>query len=217
MAIDNLDKLEVWYRLQDFKDGTFTEIIKDSSNKNRNGSFVSTPELKKTNNNRNSNSYKLLRNNFKAMKSTNKGFNISTPNIGSLSEFTIMVKVLYENSVGSELTLVTYNNLVVKITGNVLNVYDGSDTSKSYNHTFSDNWTAVILTFSNGVLSVSIDNILKERYAFTFSGSDNQVKLLNNSGLAGDEINVSVEDLRVYSSKVKYETLYSYVNGLNIV
>ena len=115
MAIDDLDKLEVWYRLQDFKDGVFTSVIKDSSNKNRNGLFISTPELKKTNNNRNSNSYKLLRNNFKAMKSTDKAFNISTPNIGSLSEFTIMVKVLYENSFDTELTLITYNNLVVKI------------------------------------------------------------------------------------------------------
>jgi hypothetical protein len=214
------NKLELWYRLNDFTNNEFNNEIKDSSGKNKNGSATGTnPTQVITNINSKIKSNKLLKNNFKAMKITDHTFNISTPKIILNNNFTIMIKSKLEID-ASEHNIFTYNDLSVDISNTELKVIYGS-TTKTITYTFEEKWYAITLMYNKNKtqLSIYINEELKGKYnSVDITSSTNILKLSDySSKTPPTNIKLSLEDLRILSNEVKYETIYEYANGINVL
>ena len=218
------NKLELWYRLSDFTNGEFNNVIADSSGKGRSGTATGNSPTQQITNNRNINkSYKLLKNNLKAMKITDSNFNISTPAITLTNNFSIMIKTKLE--LGSDKhNVFTYNDLSVDISNTELTVVYGATTetitTKTIAYTFEDKWYAISLTYkqNRSLLSVYINEELQNKYSdVSITASDNILKLTDYSSKpVPSSINLTLEDLRIFSNEVNYSTIYEYANGINI-
>jgi len=213
------NKLELWYRLNDFTNDTFDNSIKDSSGKNRSGVITGTnPTQEITNINNKEKSNKLLKNNFKAMKITDNTFNISTPAITLNNNFSIMIKSKL-GSTTDDHNVFTYNDLNVDISSTELKVKYGS-TTKTITYTFDDKWYGITLVYNKNKtqLSVYINEELKGKYNnVIITASSNILKLTDySSKTPPSTITLALEDLRILSNEVKYQTIYEYVNGINI-
>jgi hypothetical protein len=213
------NKLELWYRLSDFTNGEFNNTIVDSSGKGRSGTATGNAPTQQITNNKNINkSYKLLKNNLKAMKITDDSFNISTPAITLTNNFSIMIKTKLE--LGSEThNVFTYNDLSVDISNTELTVVYGG-TTKTIAYTFEDKWYAISLTYkkNRSLLSVYINEELQNKYSgVSITASTNILKLTDySSKTAPSTITLALEDLRIFSNEVNYSTIYEYANGINI-
>lgn len=173
------NKLELWYRLSDFTNGEFNNAIVDSSGKGRSGTATDNSPTQQITNNKNINkSYKLLKNNLKAMKITDDSFNISTPAITLTNNFSIMIKTKLELESKTH-NVFTYNDLSVDISSTELKVVYGG-TTKTIAYTFEDKWYAISLTYkkNRSLLSVYINEelqinivvflLLHQKYTYTY-------------------------------------------------
>jgi len=215
------NKLELWYRLSDFTNGEFNNTITDSSGKGRSGTATGNSPTQQITNNKNINkSYKLLKNNLKAMKITDNNFNISTPAITLTNNFSIMIKAKLE--LGSEKhNIFTYNDLAVDISSTELKVmYGGTSEPETIAYTFEDKWYAISLTYkkSRSLLSIYINEELQNKYSdVSIAVLTNILKLTDySSKTPPSTIKLALEDLRVFSNEVNYSTIYEYANGINI-
>ena len=213
------NKLELWYRLNDFTNNNFDDTINDSSGKSRSGVIIGTSptqEVTKINNKEKSN--KLLKSNFKAMKITDATFNISTPAITLNNNFSIMIKSKL-GSTDEDHNVFTYNDLRVDISSTKLKVKYGS-TVKDIEYTFADEWYGITLVYNKNKtkLSVYINEELKGKYnSVNITISTNILKLSDYlDHPTPTTIALALEDLRILSNEVKYQTIYEYVNGINI-
>ena len=213
------NKLELWYRLNDFTNNNFDDTINDSSGKSRSGVIIGTSptqEVTKINNKEKSN--KLLKSNFKAMKITDATFNISTPAITLNNNFSIMIKSKL-GSTDEDHNVFTYNDLRVDISSTKLKVKYGS-TVKDIEYTFADEWYGITLVYNKNKtkLSVYINEELKGKYnSVNITTSTNILKLSDYlDHPTPTTIALALEDLRILSNEVKYQTIYEYVNGINI-
>ncbi|MDB4346969.1 LamG domain-containing protein [bacterium] len=213
------NKLELWYRLNDFTNDTFNDEIKDSSGKNKNGIATGTNPIQEiTTINSKIKSNKLLKNNFKAMKITDNTFNISTPEIILNNNFTIMIKSKLQIN-ADEHNIFTYNDLSVDISNTELKVIYGS-TTKTITYTFEEKWYAITLMYNKNKrqLSIYINEELKGKYnSVDITSSTNILKLSDySSKTPPTNIKLTLEDLRILSNQIKYETVYEYANGINV-
>jgi len=213
------NKLELWYRLNDFTNDTFNDEIKDSSGKNKNGIATGTNPIQEiTTINSKIKSNKLLKNNFKAMKITDNTFNISTPEIILNNNFTIMIKSKLQIN-ADEHNIFTYNDLSVDISNTELKVIYGS-TTKTITYTFEEKWYAITLMYNKNKrqLSIYINEELKGKYnSVNITSSTNILKLSDySSKTPPTNIKLTLEDLRILSNQIKYETIYEYANGINV-
>tara|TARA_B110000483_G_scaffold91534_1_gene112984 strand:- start:4428 stop:5294 length:867 start_codon:yes stop_codon:yes gene_type:complete len=214
------NKLELWYRLNDFTNDIFDDTIKDSSVKSRSGVIPlgtkPTQEITTINNKEKSN--KLLKSNFKAMKITDATFNISTPAITLNNNFSIMIKSKL-GSTDEDHNVFTYNDLRVDISSTKLKVKYGS-TEQPIAYTFADEWYGITLVYNKNKtqLSVYINEELKGKYnSVNITVLTNILKLSDYSGHSPPAtIALALEDLRILSNEVKYQTIYEYVNGITI-
>ena len=215
------NKLELWYRLNDFTNANFDNMIKDSSGKNRSGVITGpspTQEITTINNKEKSN--KLLKSNFKAMKITDATFNISTPAITLNNNFSIMIKSKL-GSTDDDHNVFTYNDLSVDISSTELKVKYGS-TEQPIEYTFDDKWYGITLVYNKNKtqLAVYINEKLKGKYnSVNITTLTNILKLSDylDHPTTPTTIALALEDLRILSNEVKYQTIYEYVNGITII
>ena len=206
--IDNSD-LEIWYRLQEINDN----IIKDSSKNSLNGSINGNLEIVNVNDNSITNEYKIIQNNFKAIKINNSINGIETP-VKKLNTFTLMIKVnLIEST--DLINIINYNNLNIKINSNQIKIFDNNTLLETSEVNFINNWKAIILIYNNNKLSVYIDSkLILKNINLIISDSTNKFKLISDTE---QNININLEDFRIYSKIVSYQTIYKYSNGLIIL
>jgi alpha-tubulin suppressor-like RCC1 family protein len=216
-SIIKTDKLELWYRLNDFTKNIFNGVIKDSSGKDRHGTIIGTHPTQEVTNINTSN--KLLKNNFKAMKITNNSFNIATPRIILNNNFTIMIKVKLGLTEFNH-NIFTYNDLRLNISSLKLTLIYGSTSIKTIYNPFNDKWYSIILIYNKNktALSVYINKELKAKYNNV--SIDNLTNILKLSDYSTEDpvenITLTIEDLRILSNVVKYQTIYEYANSINI-
>ncbi len=170
------NKLELWYCLSDFNNA-----ITDSSGKGRSGTATGNSPTQQITNNKNINkSYKLLKNNLKAMNITDDSFNISTPAITLTNNFSIIIKTKLELGSNTH-NVFTYNDLSVDISSTELKVmYSGTTEPETIAYTFEDKWYAISLTYkkNRSLLSVYINEelqinivvflLLHQKYTYTY-------------------------------------------------
>ena len=154
------------------------------------------------------------------MKITDNNFNISTPPITLNNNFSIMIKSKL-GSTTDDHNVFTYNDLSVDISSAKLKVKYGS-TTKTIAYTFDDKWYGITLVYNKNKtkLSVYINEELKGKYnSVNITVSTNILKLSDYSGYSPtpSTIALALEDLRILSNEVKYQTIYEYVNGINII
>ena len=152
------------------------------------------------------------------MKITDNTFNISTPEIILNNNFTIMIKSKLQIN-ADEHNIFTYNDLSVDISNTELKVIYGS-TTETITYTFEEKWYAIILMYNknNKQLSIYINEELKGKYnSVDITSSTNILKLSDySSKTPPTNIKLTLEDLRILSNQIKYETIYEYANGINV-
>ena len=153
------------------------------------------------------------------MKITDNTFNISTPAITLNNNFSIMIKSKL-GSTSDDHNVFTYNDLSVDISNTELKIKYGS-TTKTISYTFVDKWYGITLVYNKNKtqLSVYINEELKGKYnSVNITTSTNILKLTDYSSYSTppSAIILTLEDLRILSNEVKYQTIYEYVNGINI-
>ena len=201
--------MEIWYRLQEINDNT----IKDSSKNSLDGSINGNLEVVNVNDNSITNEYKIIQNNFKAIKINNSNNGIETP-VKELNTFTLMIKVnLIETT--NFINIINYNNLNIKINNNQIKIFDNNTLLETSEVNFINNWKAIILIYNNNKLSVYIDSkLILKNINLIILDSTNKFKLISDTE---QNININLEDFRIYSKIVSYQTIYKYSNGLIIL
>ena len=201
--------MEIWYRLQEINDNT----IKDSSKNSLDGSINGNLEVVNVNDNSITNEYKIIQNNFKAIKINNSNNGIETQ-VKELNKFTLMIKVnLIETT--NFINIINYNNLNIKINNNQIKIFDNNTLLETSEVNFINNWKAIILIYNNNKLSVYIDSkLILKNINLIILDSTNKFKLISDTE---QNININLEDFRIYSKIVSYQTIYKYSNGLIIL
>ena len=152
------------------------------------------------------------------MKITDNTFNISTPEIILNNNFTIMIKSKLQIN-ADEHNIFTYNDLSVDISNTELKVIYGS-TTETITYTFEEKWYAITLMYNKNKrqLSIYINEELKGKYnSVDITSSTNILKLSDySSKTPPTNIKLTLEDLRILSNQIKYETIYEYANGINV-
>jgi hypothetical protein len=205
--------LELWYLLNDFTGDTFNNSIKDSSGKNNHGIITGNYPILKTHSNK---SYILLKNKGKSIKITNSNFNITTPVLVLINDFTIMIKVKLE-SVDMH-NIFTYNDLMVNMSNtNIIIKYKTTTQTitETIPYNFLEKWYAIILVYNNSKLLLYINEILQNKYYSVIITPINNRLILSNNLASSSVIQFILEDLRIFSNSVNYQTIYEYANGLN--
>ena len=118
-----------------------------------------------------------------------------------------------------EHNIFTYNDLSVDISNTELKVIYGS-TTKTITYTFEEKWYAITLMYNKNKrqLSIYINEELKGKYnSVNITSSTNILKLSDySSKTPPTNIKLTLEDLRILSNQIKYETIYEYANGINV-
>ena len=222
---EDMSDLEIWYRLQDFKDGVFTNTITDSSVNSHHGTGNSIKMTSTLNALDNRNVYSLLTSNYMSTTISNPTGKISSPLIvdGPSNNKTFAIKIKIDDmDDGVFYNIISYKGMTISVSSLLIKItIDGSDTEHSVaiptDLPVSNMWRSLVVTYDHDTQVTCViyngEHLGCSDHNVSISEDNDTIKILHNTGISASNYSVSVEDFRYYTTIIDQERIYKYCKG----